>query len=186
MSIELALSAEQEIESSKRKYPRKENIINDNTNNAADIDYGIIVSNTGINANMLKQNTFSNVAYGIQAQEENYALQLKCNKFTAATINSADVKVMGLQMQGSIAQQQGGCVAGNATALPGNEFSHTCGSAKDLNSNGNVLYQVTYNTRGTAPLEVPQSGCYNTTDFNVNLCGNPPSGLVCPAPTGGH
>ncbi len=166
-------------------YNVKENTFNDNTNNATDTDYGIIVSNTGVNTNMLKQNTFSNVAYGIQAQEENYDLQLKCNKFTTATINAADVKVMGLQMQGSIAQQQGGCTQ-NATDLPGNEFSHTCSSAKDLNSNGNVLYQVTYNTRVTVSQEVPQSGCYNTTDFFVNYCSNPPTGVVCAAPTGGH
>ncbi len=167
-------------------YNVKENTFNDNTNNATDTDYGIIVSNTGINTNMLKQNTFSNVAYGIQAQEENYDLQLKCNKFTVATINAADVNVMGLQMQGSIAQQQGGCVSGDATVLPGNEFSHTCGSAKDLNSNGNVLYQVTYNTRTTPNVELPQLGCYITTDYFVNLCNQAGSGIVCATPTGGH
>lgn len=166
-------------------YSVKENTFNDNTNNATDVDYGIIVSNTGNNANQLKQNTFSNLAFGIQAQENNSNLQLKCNKFTAATINSADVKVMGLQMQGSVAQQQGLC-SQNVTDLPGNEFSHTCGSAKDLNSNGNVSYQVTYNTRVTVSQEVPQSGCYNTTDFNVNLCNPAPSGVVCSPPTGGH
>ncbi len=164
-------------------YNVKENTFNDNTNNATDTDYGIIVSNTGVNANMLKQNTFSNVAYGIQAQEENYDLQLKCNKFTTATINAADVNVMGLQMQGSIAQQQGLC-SQNVTDLPGNEFSHTCSSAKDLNSNGNVLNQVTYNTRTTPNVELPQSGCYNTTDYFVNLCNV--TGIVCAAPTGGH
>lgn len=134
---------------------------------------------------MLKQNIFSNVAYGIQAQEENYDLQLKCNKFTAATINAADVNVMGLQMQGSIAQQQGGCTQ-NATDLPGNEFSHTCSSAKDLKSNGNVLYQITYNTRSNVTVETPQTNCYDATAFNVNPCLNPPSGAVCAAPSGGH
>jgi|JI10StandDraft_1071094.scaffolds.fasta_scaffold06734_2 hypothetical protein len=166
-------------------YNVKENVFNDATGSAADVDYGIIVSNTGANANVLKQNTFSNVAFGIQAQEANSNLQLKCNKFTAASINSADVKILGDQMPGSIAQQQGGCIPGDATALPGNEFSHTCAAAKDLNTNSNVAYPVTYNTRNSITLEVPQSGCYNLTDFNVNFCNPAPTGVVCSTGGGG-
>jgi hypothetical protein len=166
-------------------YNVKENVFNDATGSAADVDYGIIVSNTGANANVLKQNTFSNVAFGIQAQEANSNLQLKCNKFTAASINSADVKILGDQMPGSIAQQQGGCIPGDATALPGNEFSHTCAAAKDLNTNSNVAYQVTYNTRTSITAETPQIGCYNTTDFQINGCSPAPSGVVCSTGGGG-
>jgi hypothetical protein len=165
-------------------YNVRENVFNDATGSAADVDYGIIVSNTGANANVLKQNTFSNVAFGIQAQEANSNLQLKCNKFTAASINSADVKILGDQMPGSIAQQQGIC-SQNAADLPGNEFSHTCAAAKDLNTNSNVAYPITYNTRNSIALEVPQSGCYNLTDFNVNFCNPAPTGVVCSTGGGG-
>ncbi|MES2762767.1 MAG: T9SS type A sorting domain-containing protein [Bacteroidota bacterium] len=166
-------------------YGITENVITDASGTNPDTDYGIIVNYTGLNTNEIKLNTFSHMAYGIQAQEENYGLQLKCNKFTTSTIKNADIKIMGLQMDGSIAQQQGACITGDATALPGNEFSHTCSAAQDLSTNSTVLYQVTYNTRSTVPVEVPQTGCYNTTDYVVNLCGSPATGSVCP-PGGGE
>lgn len=165
-------------------YNVKENVFNDATGSAADVDYGIIVSNTGANANVLKQNTFSNVAFGIQAQEANSNLQLKCNKFTAASINSADIKILGDQMPGSIAQQQGIC-SPDVSQLPGNEFSHTCSAAQDLATNGNVPYTVIYNTRNTVVLETPQPGCYNNVNFSINSCFPAPSGVVCSTGGGG-
>ncbi|MBK8366520.1 MAG: hypothetical protein IPL10_03610 [Bacteroidetes bacterium] len=68
--------------------------------------------------------------------------------------------------------------------MPGNEFSHTCSAAKDLNSNSNVAYQVTYNSRITPNVELPQLGCYNTTDYNVVIC-NSGAGVACAIGGGG-
>lgn len=146
------------------------------------LDFGIVNSYSNTNPNELRMNYFNNIAVGIQAQDKNDRLQLKCNEFTASTIGTADVKVMGLQTAGSIDPQQGSCpTTPDPTKLPGNEFSHTCSAAQDLAANAFVNGQVTYNTRLSSSSETPQPGCYNTSYYSINGCINAGSGDACPA-----
>jgi hypothetical protein len=145
------------------------------------LDFGIVNSYSNANPNELRMNYFNNIAVGIQAQDKNDRLQLKCNEFTANTMSTADVKVMGLQTAGSIDPQQGACITGDPTRLPGNEFSHTCSAAQDLAANAFVSGQVTYNTRLSSSNETPQTGCYNTSYYSINGCINAGSGDACPA-----
>lgn len=162
-------------------YIVENNTLNDATTSGSPLylKFGIVDSYSNTNPNELRQNNFTNLGVGIQAQENNDGLQLKCNQFANASINTADVKVIGLATQGSIAQQQGYC-SSVPTTLPGNEFSHTCAAgAQDLAGN-NVAYQVTYNTRLTVSAETPPVGCYNSTDYFVNPCSGVGSGAVCP------
>lgn len=143
-------------------------------------DFGIVAHLTGLNPNELRQNTFTNIAYGIQAQNKNSGLQLKCNKFTTGTIGAADIKVQSLAgyTNGSIAPMQGAC-SSFPTTLPGNEFSQTCGTAKDLEAYFPYYNVTTYNTRNTVAIETPPNGCFSASYF-VNPCFPPPTGLVCP------
>lgn len=161
-------------------YTMHRNTFTNATGTGNSLDFGLVDSYSNTNPNELRQNSFDNIAVGIQAQENNDGLQLKCNQFTTSTMNTADVKVMGLQTYGTIAAQQGYCDP-DPTKLPGNKFSHTCSSAQDLSTNSYVSGQVTYNTRSTPSQELPQSGCYNTTNYVVNLCTGSGSGDACPA-----
>ncbi|MCZ8285370.1 MAG: hypothetical protein O9353_07915, partial [Bacteroidia bacterium] len=152
-----------------------------NSGTGSGLDFGIVNSYSNTNPNELRMNDFNNIAVGIQAQDKNDQLQLKCNAFTASTMGTADIKVMGLQTPGSIDPQQGACITGDATRLPGNEFSHTCSAAQDLAANAFVSGQVTYNTRLSISNETPQTGCYNTSYYSINGCINAGSGDACPA-----
>jgi len=154
-----------------------------NADNPNNFDYGIIVNASGTNANEIKQNHFDHLRYGIQAQDVNDGLQLKCNTFAANTISYADISVV----RGSIAPQQGACTA-SETTLPGNEFSHTCGGAQVLL--GDLMtVPVDYNTRTAPAVEMPVTGCYDAANFTIWPC-TVGTGAACPPPgpggPGGH
>lgn len=162
-------------------YNIRENTFTNASGTGNALDFGIVDSYSNTNPNELRMNYFNNIAVGIQAQDNNDRLQLKCNEFSAGTMGTADVKVMGQQSPGSIDPQQGSCpTTPDPTKLPGNKFSHSCAVAQDLAANTYVGAQITYNTRTTPNQELPQSGCYNTSGYVVNICSGSGSGDICP------
>jgi len=162
------------------------NTIGNGANPISNLTYGIVNSFSDYKPNELKQNKFSNIAVGIQAQDNNDGLQLKCNKFTTGTINSGDIKVIGQNDYGTIATEQGFCTSADPTTLSGNEFSHTCGNAQDLRTGVSVNNIVNYNTRTGISLETPQLGCYNSSYYNILDCSGAGTGDVCPPSSGGQ
>ena len=84
---------------------------------------------------------------------------------------------------GSIASIQGVCFPSNPTTLPGNDFSQTCGAAKDLDAFNNT-YQVSYRTRSVGN-ELPPIGCYSTAGYMLTNCIGVGTGPVCPPSAGG-
>ena len=167
-------------------YQVQNNTLTNAVGTSKHLDFGIIANFTGANPNELRQNIFSDIEVGIQAQNQNSGLQIKCNKFITGSISDADISVVSTfpagtgPANGSIAQQQGACFPSNPTTLAGNEFSQTCGTANDLHAYFPYYSTTQYNTRTSPLVEFPN--CYNSY-FNPQNCYVAGGGSVCPPVT---
>ncbi len=142
---------------------------------------GIIVDNSGKNANEIYNNTFDNLAIGTQAQGINAAgvwiiskssnpedieikvgqgLQFLCNQYF--NISSADIAVT----SGRIAQNQGYCYDNNPTLPAGNKFSHPCINTSDIHVNSDAS-KLNYNHHSETDY-IPL--CYSSDKVTLHDC----------------
>lgn len=123
--------------------------------------YGTIINNSGNASNEFYNNSFSNISYGTQIQENNSRLQLKCNQYTPNSIGIADISLT----SGSIQNPQGACNI-DPKSPAGNTFSHTCFNPTptgDIWANPGVT-PFTYNHHGGSGT-TPQ--CYSSSIVNL-------------------
>lgn len=85
-----------------------------------DGDYGIVIHQTGADAQEIYKNTFEGLKIASAAQNHNFGLQFKCNNYIDNV--TADIMVAG--KYGRIASPQGAC--GSAAAAAGNTFTNDC------------------------------------------------------------
>lgn len=134
------------------------------SNTSSSIQYGIIVHNSGSSPNEIYRNDFNAIVEGIQSQQNNNGLQIKCNNFTN-TINNNIVVTSGyLADQGECVLQQSS--PKYYTAPAGNRFSDNCGFPTDLhiaNYGGYFEYNA-HDSRYYVP------DCYYNSTLTVNTC----------------
>jgi len=146
--------------------------------------YGIVVNNSGTNANEVYNNTFNDLIIGSQAQGKNAntgalcergftgpaaqlgysGLQFLCNQYSNVSIS--DIAVT----SGRIALYQGYCNNDNPCGPAGNKFSHTCNT---LTSTGDISVNPDassfyYNHHSNPGNYIPL--CYNFNKVTLNNC----------------
>ena len=142
---------------------------------------GIVETNTGANASLVKDCTFNTIKRGVQTEQQNAGLQIRCNQFTGNTmawsINPINT--------GSLSDQ-GEC--GVDVEQAGNIFNDIiCGSYNDRHIHSSLAFKYNYRnkTLPVDPNEIPT--CYfglvvpiKCQDENANTCApvqdctNPP------------
>jgi hypothetical protein len=158
----------------------------ENTQNSFQDGYeGVLVMNSGIQANEIYNNSFDNMSRGVRAHgnggfwynpTSNLGLLVKCNEFADQIVPQFDIYVS----SGAINQFQGGCLPAldpNKLIAPaGNEFSHTCYNALDLGAysgmrnwyaGSNKLVYSHHRDNGTGPFK-PR--CYTQQEISTNDC----------------
>ncbi|MCX6311683.1 MAG: T9SS type A sorting domain-containing protein, partial [Bacteroidetes bacterium] len=166
------------------------------TNPTTDGTYGIIVSNSGDNNNLIYRNTFHQIYIGIQAQRKNcevtianlntsnpvndQGLKMKCNSFDANAIGDYDI----VEPNGCIDYHQGDFNPVNLSASANNCFD---------NSGTHINYYLDPQTTQTDPYTgypygvipihyvYPTGSCYLPLQYTTNKIGLTPSlvGSLC-------
>ena len=146
---------------------------------------GIYVSNSAILDDELYKNSFNTIPVGIQTQQNNAPLQIRCNDYSNVVYNIAITS-------GSIRNPQGDCLPaltqGEYESPSNNQLSHNCidpGNQGDIftgvGSDYNVNNKLTYNTLNDL-LPVCYSAAVSPNGCVQGFLGN--ETIACP-PIGG-
>lgn len=156
-------------------------------NGQSNYSVGVNFQNSGPYSSQIYNNIFNNTARGIQAQglqlnQSNMGLSIKCNEFTSS-MSTADILVS----SGTIDPVQGICNDGqlDETTVPaGNEFSHTCTySISDILVNNTSLNLIRYNHHFQQDPDPFEPNCYSTNVTFAKECVATPKNKIDRCPT---
>jgi hypothetical protein len=135
------------------------------TANATDkVAYGIIMQNSNAIASQTFENTFKNINFGIQTQQNNGGYQIRCNTFLT---NGFAMNINPLSPMG-VFNHQGIC--GTFDKQAGNKFSDANCISQSANKNHiNSTINFEYRFRDNYPNEDPI--CINVNKVTKVLCG---------------
>ncbi len=103
--------------------------------------------------NVINGNSFHQMASGMYVQRGNSKLALRCNEFTGV-LNRADIEVLvgapdyPMQPARDVLRNPQGTCLGPYNPPASNQFSHTCGTAKEIMISGINITQLQYNHFG--------------------------------------
>ncbi len=144
-------------------YYVQDNNFTKGSGSTANNKYGVLVNNSGYNANAIFRNSFDNIYKGSQAQYRNYSavgqnpnatgLIYLCNTFSVSTISGADIYVpaigssanvggtyTGSDTASGICNTQGNAAGGSLNRpTADNQFSHTTGGHDFYIESGHAL-----------------------------------------------
>jgi subtilisin family serine protease len=144
--------------------------------------HGIIINNSGVTNNIIYRNTFEDLNYGIQPQNENRGpriasgLQLKCNNFVNCIY---DITIL---IDENVTYNGIASVQGTSTDPAGNLFSEWNKNEYHIYNEGDPVNYWYHNNPLEYPVE-PENNSSNIVTFMGYVAYSP--GTSCPDQTGG-